>query len=516
VKKNPYLTEVENNLPRVLALFDNDSTSLSYGMGDRYHWAWGLIDFANGSFQGAAHGLAILWVSRKWPYRTKKSIFLERIDAMFQAVKKITRSNGSLEEAFPYEGSYCVTALVAFDLVRTLDLLNSKISKEKIKNWKDCIKPLIEFLIKNDESHAFISNHLATAVAALCRWHSITKDIRAERKASQLLKRILKHQSCEGWFLEYEGADPGYQSLCIYYLADVHQTRPDWNLLNSLKRSIIFLSLFAHPDGSFGGVYGSRCTRFYYPTGILMLANDIPEAKTLSLFMENSIIKHRTVTLSSIDEPNLIPMFNAYALSASLWKKSSDLKKNIIPSKSKKTFRYWFPDSGIFIDKGSNHYTIINTHKGGVIYHFSDSKKTLINSGIVIRNTKGLLGSTQSYSKKNIVNLNGQNIEIFTNVTAMPKRLPNTQNFLIIRFLTLTILKLPFFREWIKRLLVNMLITRKCIWPIRNKRHIKLGYKIYVKDNLILKKNYKRVNLSKNFISIHMASQGYWQIQDED
>ena len=38
--------------------FDNDQTSLSYGMGDRYHWAWGLIDFGNGTFQGAAHGLA--------------------------------------------------------------------------------------------------------------------------------------------------------------------------------------------------------------------------------------------------------------------------------------------------------------------------------------------------------------------------------------------------------------------------------------------------------------------------
>ena len=110
---NPYLEEIHANLPRLLALFDNDQTSLSYGMGDRYHWAWGLIDFGNGTFQGAAHGLARLWSAGLWPYPTSRSLFLERINAMIEAASKLIRRDGSLEEAFPHEGSYCVTALVA-------------------------------------------------------------------------------------------------------------------------------------------------------------------------------------------------------------------------------------------------------------------------------------------------------------------------------------------------------------------------------------------------------------------
>ncbi len=516
MKKNPYLIEVERNLPRLLALFDIDRTSPSYGLGDRYHWAWGLIDFANGTFQGAAHGLARLWISGNWPYSTKKSIFLRRIDAIFQAVNKIVRSDGSLEEAFPNEGSYCVTALVAFDLLCALDLLMTTIEKNQSKKWEACIRPLIQFLIKSDETHALISNHLAAASAALTRWHRLTGEVLAEKKAYQLLERILSHQSAEGWFLEYEGADPGYQSLCTYYLADVHKIRPDWNLIDPLRKSIIFLSFFAHPDGSFGGLYGSRCTRFYCPAGILALADDIPEANALAKFMENSIIKQRTITLSSIDELNLIPMFNAYVWSALLWKnKLSSPKPQPIPAQSNNSFRSWLPESGILIDRGLTHYTVISTHKGGVVYHFIDGIRNLLDAGVVVSDRRGYLGSTQGFSIKNQVIINKGKLEICSQVTAMPKRLPNPFQFLVIRLLSLTVFKMPAFREWVKRRLVFLLITRKFFWPVRNHRRIEFGRKLTVEDNLSLTKGYKQEFLSGEFIPIHMASQGYWQIQDE-
>ena len=144
--ENPYLTEVLQNLPRLLALFDCDTTSASFGMGDRYHWAWGLIDFSNGTFQGAAHGIARLWKAGLWPYSSATGSFYQRIDSIFQATAVMTRRNGSLEEAFPNEGSYCVTALVAFDLLCTLDLLASEIDEERLLKWKEVIAPLTKFL----------------------------------------------------------------------------------------------------------------------------------------------------------------------------------------------------------------------------------------------------------------------------------------------------------------------------------------------------------------------------------
>ncbi len=106
--KNPYLEEIKINLPRLLSLFDIDQTSNSHGMGDRYHWAWGLIDFGNGTYQGAAHGLARLWQAGLWPYKTSKKNFIDRINSIFEAANNLKRKDGSLEESFPREGSYCV------------------------------------------------------------------------------------------------------------------------------------------------------------------------------------------------------------------------------------------------------------------------------------------------------------------------------------------------------------------------------------------------------------------------
>lgn len=520
MRRNPYLDEIQRNLPRLLALFDTDRTGDSYGMGDRYHWAWGLIDFGNGTFQGAAHGMARLWQAGLWPYSTPRAQFIERLNAMFAGAKRLTRKDGSLEEAFPNEGSYCVTALVAFDLLCTIDLLCAEIDETQIRGWRDIVAPMVAYLKQADETHALISNHLATAVAALLRWHHLTGDKEAERKARELLDRILRHQSEEGWFQEYEGPDPGYQTLCTYYLADVHQLRPDWQLLKPLHRSILFLWHFAHPDDSFGGSYGSRCTRFCYPAGIAALANEIPEAAALATFMAASITQQRVVTLTAMDEPNLVSMFNAYAWAAVLSNAASAtnaaLPAPTLPCQSDKPLRIHFPKAGLWIDHGANHYTIVNTHKGGVVYHFRQGHHALIDAGVAVRDPKERFGSTQAYDPHNVVNQQDDKLEITTQIAAMPKQLPGPLQFLILRLLSLTAFRSVWLREWIKRCLVKLLITRRHRWPVRNLRRIKLGEALEIEDKTDLPTGYQIAEKTGAFVPIHMASQGYWQIQDEE
>lgn len=519
---NPYMDEIRSNLPRLLALFDTDRTSISHGMGDRYYWAWGLIDFGNGTFQGAAHGLARLWQAGLWPHPTPKEQFMAGIGALFAGAGRLTRNDGSLEEAFPNEGSYCVTALVAFDLLCALDLLSTEVDDAQVKHWQETVAPMITYLKKADETHALISNHLATAVAALMRWHYLTGDDGAEEKARELLGRILANQSAEGWFKEYEGADPGYQSLCTYYLADVHRLRPDLELLEPLRSSIQFLCHFAHPDGSFGGLYGSRCTRFYYPAGIAVLADEVPEAAALDAFMAASIAQQRVVALSAMDEPNLIPMFNAYAWAAALEHKAAPLRTSTalpaltLPCQSDKPLRLHFPQAGIWIDRGPAHYTLINTHKGGVVYHFRPGHPAWIDAGVVLRNPKGHYGSSQAYDPKNVVNQHAEQLEINAQVAAMPKQLPGPLQFIILRVLCLTAFRFVGLREWIKRRLVKLLITRRTPWPVRNRRRIVFGEALKIEDTLDLPLGYQQVANPGTFVPIHMASRGYWQSQDEE
>lgn len=519
MRESSYLFEVQNNLPRVLSLIDNDPTSKSYGLGDRYFWAWGLTDFGNATFQGCAHGLSRLWVSGLWPYDSSEDAFVNRIQSIFAGTKFLTRKDGSLEEAFPNEGSYCVTALVAFDLLVSIDLLSGRINDVQRQEFIEIVRPLIIYLKKSDETHAIISNHLATAVAALSRWDNLVGDPKALKKAEHLLDRILNNQSEEGWFMEYEGADPGYQTLCLHYLTDAHLQRRDLNLLEPIRRSIKFLQYFAHPDGSFGGHYGSRCTKFYYPSGILAIAQEIPEALVLDKYMQKSISEKRVVALPSIDEPNLIPMFNSYAWSATLAKADvgpvDEKKSGNLPSERKKPFRKNFKEAGILVQRGYDHYSIINYKKGGVVYHFNQKKLNILDSGVVIRSPSGKLGSSHSFEKHQTLSNMEDRILIKHRISAMPKKLTSPLKFLVLRILCFTVFRSSRIREFTKRLLVKYLITKPKPWPIWNEREILLGENLKIIDQCDLKKGYKKIIVQDAFVPIHMASKGYWQINDE-
>lgn len=519
-ENNVFHQEIRNNLPRVLSLIDKDETSQSFGYADRYFWAWGLIDFPNATFQGLANGLARLWVNGLWPYHTPETIYLDRIHSLFIGAQKLTRQDGSLEEAFPNEGSYCVTALVAFDLLVAYDLLQEIVDQNRKDHWLNIIEPLVGYLIKADENHAFVSNHLATASAALFRWNLVSGGSpKAKEKGELLLQRILDNQSSEGWFIEYQGADPGYQSLCMNYLSDIHLNCVDLGLSDPLRKSVQFLCHFAHPDGSFGGYYGSRSTRFYYPGGLLYLSDSIPEASLLSEFMMKSIIEQKVVGLSCMDEPNLSPMFNSFVWAASIkagHKSSSPLSEDVVlPCRSRNTFRSNFPHAGMVIDRGDDHYSIISYKMGGVIKHFVNDKLQILDAGALFQSNKGKFGSSQFYQPQQKLEEDRSKMVVRSQVAEMPKTLSTPFRFLVLRMLCITVFRFPAFREWTKRILVRRLITKPKLWPICNSREITFGKNLHFVDKHQVPQGYKRCSVNAPFVSFHMASKGYWQMNDE-
>jgi hypothetical protein len=278
-----------------------------------------------------------------------------------------------------------------------------------------------------------------------------------------------------------------------------------------------FLWHFAHPDGSFGGLYGSRSTRFYYPAGIEALAPEVPEAAALAHQMARSIADCRVVTLAAMDEPNLVPMFNAYCWAAVLWAsqpRPDSFPK--LPSLRGENLRLSFPEAGLWIDAGYDHYTIVNTHKGGVVAHFRGGGVALLDAGIVVRNPAGQLGSSQAFARENPVRLEGDTLTVEVQVSQMPKELPTPIQFIALRLLCATLFRLRPAREWVKQQLVRLLITRRKPWPVHNVRRISFGANLSVQDTLEACEGYVRVDALGDFVAIHMASQGYWQIQDEE
>ena len=125
------------------------------------------------------------------------------------------------------------------------------------------------------------------------------------------------------------------------------------------------------------------------------------------------------------------------------------------------------------------------------------------------------LGSTHFWNPTVEYTINDDILEIKNSVVTMPKRLPRPIEFIALRLLSLTFFKSYFIREVVKKFLVKLLITKKSIWPVTNIRTISLitGEKIH--DHSTMPSGYSRVDEIIEFIPMHMASKGYWQIQDE-
>ncbi|MEM1399988.1 MAG: hypothetical protein AAGF58_08905, partial [Pseudomonadota bacterium] len=493
---------------------------------DRQFWAWKLIDFPNGTFQGFANGLSSLLANEFIADTLPAEPLIHRIRDYISAIPTVTRRDGSLEEAFPFEKSFCVTALVAYDALRTLENLSSIKRQDVLPDPDKVIGPLIRFVVRADETHGLISNHLATAVAALARWHLLTGESAAKAKAESLLDRILNNQSEEGWFREYDGADPGYQTLCVSYLADVTKHLETPRLDQALEKSTSFLVHFVNGDGSFAGLYGSRGTRLYYPAGLEELAPKSPESEALAVVMRDQIQDHRTVPLTSIDAPNLSPVFNNYcqALAARHRRLSGNSEMTIeearrhIPAFAGQAQTKHYPSAGLIVDSGPSHHTVVSTAKGGMIHHAKGGTTVHADWAFLARDKTGRFWSTQHQTNDNQVQFEEDKglVTVQAEIRSVSSLVPTPVRFVLLRLLNLTVMRLPAANEIVKRLLVRLLITGKGKPAGHVTREIRLGEEPRFNDQVSARIDLRPLSSDRPYCVIHMASQGYWQIQDAE
>jgi hypothetical protein len=492
------------NLPKVVNLFNLDRFSRTYGYADREYWGWKIKDFSNGTMQGAIHALTIAY---KLNVFTDKDLFFEILDASFSAVEKIKSSKGSLSEAFPVENSFCVTAIAAFDMLSALDLIQDELTGEKKNGYLAILEDLILFITRYDEVHAIISNHLATGVAAVVFWNKLTGDTNARYK--ELLDIIYSNQSKEGWYKEYDGADPGYQTLCTYYLAETYLVLKDEKLLQSLKSSIDYLSYFVQSNGSIGGLYGSRNTEVFYPGGFLALKDDIPACNAIISRFLKGLESGVHIKPQHIDIGNYVPLLNSYAYAARF-------EKDIIRDQSflpcDKIFELTFPRAGIFIKSTQEYYCILNFKKGGTVKIYDKILDRLdCEDGGLFGQTKTIKFSTQFYDDS----IDFKNNSIQTSFYKINESYPGPLDFIILRFLALTVFKNTGLGNRFKKMIVRMLMTNK------NKLKGSVARKFVFEENKVrVEEKIEKPNraiftghIGKSR-SIHMASSGYTAISN--
>jgi len=297
--------------PRVLSLMDRERISPTAGCCDRTYWAWKFVDFPRARFQEALCVLSFLYATKlnDSPYFGNPRL-LEWIGAGLRFWSEIQHRDGSFDEAYPFERSLAATAFTSFYVGEALDFLGSELPKGILESVHHAMARAGQWLTKNDETHGFLSNHLAAAAAALYHVYRITDDDKLERRSRYFLERIMERQSREGWYEEYGGADPGYQTHGSFYLARYWEMSKDEDVRESLARSMTFLAYFVHPDGSLGGEYASRNTQTYYPAAFEIFAMRHPAAAWIADKMRPSVLSGAAAGLRSVDAYNYFPFLN--------------------------------------------------------------------------------------------------------------------------------------------------------------------------------------------------------------
>jgi hypothetical protein len=508
----PLRTEIARACRRLLSEQNRDRQTPTFGCFDRRFWSWKLVDFPEATFQRNVFSLA--WQMHSLPEGdAMRPVLADAVTAGLLYATRIQHGDGSFDQAFPNERSFGATAFVAESLAAAYVLARDGMMADDRAAVEAMLKQAAAFLCDHDETHGVICNHLAGAAWALVQCADLFADERFEKRAAGLLRQVLANQSGEGWFTEYQGADPGYQTLCLYFLAQVAQRRASDDLRAALSRGVEFVSWFAHPDGSFGGEYGSRRTAICYPGGLALLARDNPLAAAMTRFAAASMGEGRAVGLADIDIANMAPLLsNCVHLADAL----DALPASNLPALpcQRVDVAKDFPQAGLYVRSAGRLYAVIGASNGGVLKVFDRAARRIVSDdgGYAGRDASGALVTTQVTVASPRVQASEREITIDADFCTVGQAVPTPAKFLLLRLLNLTAMASIGIGNAVKGLLVRLLIAGGKPAGLGLTRRIAFaGDSITVDDRIegsgvVL----RSLECGHPFVAIHMASSRYY------
>jgi hypothetical protein len=494
---------------------DREPRSRTAGCCDRTYWAWKFVDFPGARFQEALCVLSFLYATDgpgNRQYRHPR--LLEWIGAGLRFWSRIQYADGSFDEAYPFERSLAATAFTSFYIGEALGFLGSDLPDDVRRSALETLKRAGRWLGANDESHGFLSNHLAAAAAALYQIGRLTGDPAFTARSRYFRDRILSRQSGEGWYDEYGGADPGYQTHGSFYLARLSQLSGDGELAASLARSTAWLACFIHPDGSIGGEYTSRNTQTYYPAAFEMLSNSDPSAAWIARTMRASVWSGAAAGPRTVDIYNYFPMLNnlVFAWLAAAKRQSASPAAESPPPDHE---LLWFPEAGFARILRGRYAAFVGTAKGGVIKVFDRTSGSVVfrDSGYLGETDRGQGCSTQYQDVKRSVRVSASRIEVEGGLATFSRPTMTPVRFLGFRLFSLTIGRAASVGRWLKHHLVKVLVYRRRPLQVSFRRSID-----FQQDGIIITDDFhgaggltlRYLRSTGEFTTIHMGSSRYF------
>ena len=511
--------QVDLAAARALGEQDASPYSVTSGCFDRRYWAWKLVDFPEATFQRLVFPLAVLYRDPQSRYDGQPEV-LAAVRSGLACAGRLQHANGSFDQAFPFEQSYGATAFLVYPLIEAARLVEAHLTTEERAAADRTTRRGADFLCAHEERHGEISNHLAGAALSLIVAADRFGDQRYDAAAGRIIDGLIARQSPEGWFPEYGGADPGYQTLCLDYLAAIAERRPSDRLTQALARSVEFLKWFVHPDGSVGGLYGSRRTSLVYLGGLSRLATANPMAAAMCDAASGAMAEGAIAGPATMDAGNLAPMLTsavaALAIRTPVKGGPAEAGSGADPAAelpcNTPGARIDFPAAGLHVRSGPGYYAICGASNGGTVTVFSRTTRRLLldDGGYVAESADGSKLTTQSAARAQVA---ADTIEIDVPFVAMAAAVPTPGRFLVLRLLNLTVMRSIAIGNWMKRRLVAMLMTSGAVSSLRLKRRITFDDRgVEIQDRIENPDGQRLASMlgGQPVSAIHMASAGYF------
>ncbi len=400
---NLYLKNVLLVVPRILGQLDRNLDSVNYGCFDRGYWLHRTADFPSSACQQASLSLALLYNldDPLNPYYKSEDILRLTI-ASIRFTFSLQHRDGSFDEWYPNERGWAgPTGYVIYSLFKAAELIYSHLTDADKENLRDVGFSAISFLKKFEEKDV-LANHQAKALLAVSQVYKVFPELYKTDVIESLTSRWLQSYNAEGWSLEYDGIDPGYQTATLSFLARHDRIFIDPKIRSTIEAQLKLLRHFFYKDGTFAGIIGSRNTDNLFFYGIEYWTKIFPDCDDLRTLTHNSL--RASAVPMPIDQEDHYAIYRCHEfLEAYIESFNRSLPQQSLNSNFGVSY---YKDAGIVSFHKESFSLITNLRKGGAfVFNSNQSDDSLQrDSGWVIFQ-KGRL-FTNSFSQHTNFNWN--------------------------------------------------------------------------------------------------------------
>jgi hypothetical protein len=461
-----YLFEAVRGVPRIMQMLDRNPLSPTYGCFDREYWHYRTADFPCGMNEEFSLVLALAWATEhpQNPF-FKNPRLRELVEAGLRFAAKTAHRDGSCDDYFLFEKARGAAAFSLYATTESYPLLGLK---------DDALLSFFaqrgDWLLSHQESGR-LANHQALAALALQNVHALTGEPRFRAGMETLRDLALSWQSNEGWFQEYEGADPGYQTCTISFLAKLRRKTGDARLTEPLLRAARFAAHFMHPDGSYGGEYGSRNTYHFYPDGMELLAGECPEALQMAELFLRQGLPRRT---RYFNDDNRMCAHYVYDWFQA-WRDYADVAGRSQAASLTEPRTAWFPEAGLLVQRDARRCAVAAVYKGGVIKVTSESGPVYSDTGPMVQLEDSTVLVAHLVNRANDVKWDAGARTLTIRGSLCRRRAPimTPAKQMVFRLLALTIGRCN--PNWLRLLIQKLFITGKAATDATFARTIRFG-----------------------------------------